>query len=303
MVLSMKLLFRKSKIYYFAVGIVLFVGAIFLFQSLIFKSSPPDTTIVVRYTLSVQNPTKHPIKEAIISAFVPVEQTGTQQCRKISASHAFNLQKDSLGNQSIQLQWPIYPPLSTNLITVQSKIEIWNKPRREQFLSAKDFLRAEQYIESDDSQIRQQAANLKANSPLKTAQNISNWVAGHVIDSGYISNNRGAAYALKYGKGDCTEYAFLFVALCRASGIPARPMAGFICSHNMVVDMGDYHNWAEFYLDGRWYIADPQNKRFMSSTPYYIAFQNIRPSIGLNGYMIGKMVETGLKVKIRPKAS
>jgi transglutaminase-like putative cysteine protease len=299
----MKLWFRKSMMTYCAAGVILFVGAIFVVRSLQFKSGPPDTTIDIRYTLSVQNPTKHPIKEAKISAFVPVEQTGTQQCAKITASHAFNVQKDSLGNQSIQLQWPIYPPLSTNLITVQSKIQIWNKPSREEFLSAKDFLNAERYIESNDDQIRQQAASLKAGSTLQTAQNIFNWVAGHVIDKGYVHNNRGAVYALKYGKGDCTEFAFLFVALCRASGIPARPMAGFICSHSMVVDLSDYHNWAEFYLDGRWYIADPQYKRFMSSTPYYIAFQNIRPSIGLNGFMIGKTAEMGLKVKILPKAS
>jgi hypothetical protein len=263
--------------------------------------SPADDQIRILYSLSIQNTTNRPITASSIGVYGPILRTATQHCTDIQTSHPHELTKDKLGSQSLAFQWDIFPPLSTKIVTVKSDIKIWNKPQRDETLAIKDFLHPEPLIESDDRQIRIQAEKLKAKRSLKTVENTFEWVANHIVYNGYVSRNRGAAYALKYGKGDCTEYAFLFVALCRANGIPARPLAGFVCPQSMVVDFGDYHNWAEFYLDGRWHIADPQNKRFMSNTPYYIAFQNIRPSKGQNGFLIYKVDGVGLEVKLKPR--
>ncbi|MFM8978961.1 MAG: transglutaminase domain-containing protein [Planctomycetia bacterium] len=53
-------------------------------------------------------------------------------------------------------------------------------------------------------------------------------------------------------KGDCSEHALLFVALCRAAGIPARRCSGWVCVGS---DWGG-HAWAEAWV-GAWIGVDP----------------------------------------------
>jgi len=57
-----------------------------------------------------------------------------------------------------------------------------------------------------------------------------------------------APTVLKRGTGSCSEYTFIFIALCRASGLPAR-YAGSIVVRSEDKGIDDvYHRWAEVYL-------------------------------------------------------
>ncbi|MBD90015.1 MAG: hypothetical protein CL940_06740 [Deltaproteobacteria bacterium] len=56
--------------------------------------------------------------------------------------------------------------------------------------------------------------------------------------------------------GDCTEHTWLFVALCRAAGLPARPVYGLMYLGDAQPSFG-YHAWAEVALGGRWHVLDP----------------------------------------------
>ena len=71
---------------------------------------------------------------------------------------------------------------------------------------------------------------------------------------------------------------YLFVALCRANGMAARGIGGYVCSENTVLKPNDYHNWAEFYQDGAWRIADPQKKVFAQNQSDYIGMRVIGKS-------------------------
>lgn len=65
---------------------------------------------------------------------------------------------------------------------------------------------------------------------------------------------KGAARAWTEGVGECTDYAAVFVALCRSMGVPARPVAGYWWTNGA----WDHHAWAEFYVAGiGWIPADP----------------------------------------------
>lgn len=73
----------------------------------------------------------------------------------------------------------------------------------------------------------------------------------------YLSGSaaQNPAEALASGKGDSYDYAMTYVSLCRAAGIPARPVAGFLV-------FGDKrsrrHYWTEFYLEKfGWVPVDP----------------------------------------------
>ena len=61
-----------------------------------------------------------------------------------------------------------------------------------------------------------------------------------------------AVEILRDRQGDCSEHALLFVALCRAAGIPARRCSGFVC----VGSIWGAHAWAEIWT-GAWMGVDP----------------------------------------------
>jgi transglutaminase-like putative cysteine protease len=74
----------------------------------------------------------------------------------------------------------------------------------------------------------------------------------------------GDVYALleKLG-GKCTDISSVFVALCRASGVPAREIFGLRLGRKAEEDITGYqHCWAEFYMPGYgWAPVDPADVR------------------------------------------
>jgi len=79
------------------------------------------------------------------------------------------------------------------------------------------------------------------------------------------NKNKGALNALQTSRGVCEDYSELFVALLRASGVPARVVTGYwIDNENFYNDIanGDAyrHAWAEYYLpEYGWIIVEPTN--------------------------------------------
>jgi transglutaminase-like putative cysteine protease/streptogramin lyase len=63
---------------------------------------------------------------------------------------------------------------------------------------------------------------------------------------------------IKRGTGSCSEYAFLYIALCRAVGLPAR-YEGSVVVRGDDASLDDvYHRWCEVYLPGiGWMPVDP----------------------------------------------
>ncbi|MCR9248399.1 MAG: transglutaminase-like domain-containing protein [bacterium] len=74
----------------------------------------------------------------------------------------------------------------------------------------------------------------------------------------------GAKEALAVGYGDCAEHADLLVALCRASGVPARSVSGLASPWGE----GPQHAWVEVKTsDERWKVVDPYRQRFDPDDP------------------------------------
>ncbi len=66
------------------------------------------------------------------------------------------------------------------------------------------------------------------------------------------------ASILARGKGTCSEYTNLFIALARYLGIPCRMAVGYICMPEQ--NYQGSHAWAECYIDNYgWLAVDPQN--------------------------------------------
>ncbi|KJS00923.1 MAG: transglutaminase [Desulfobulbaceae bacterium BRH_c16a] len=68
--------------------------------------------------------------------------------------------------------------------------------------------------------------------------------------------------------GKCTDIHSVFVALCRAAGVPAREIFGIRLGKEAIVDISTWqHCWAEFFLPGYgWVPVDPADVRKMMLT-------------------------------------
>ena len=254
----------------------------------------------IQYSFTLQNRTNHLVKEAKLWTYAPVKQTATQQCMNVEASHPFQVISDDLGNQILHFTFRNLPPYAAKIITIKAELLLSTTPNNVSVRDLRAYVKAEKYCESDNPEISRLAAKLKAPEPDKTAENIFRWVASSVRHSGYLRNPRGALYALRNKKGDCTEFMYLFAALCRASKIPARGMGGYLARENAVLKPNAYHNWAEFYHDGVWRIADPQRKIFMQNQSHYIAMQVLAqsPANPMGNFHRFRCAGEGLKVKM-----
>ena len=254
----------------------------------------------IQYSFTLQNKTNRLVKEPEFWTYGPVKKTPTQQCVKLEASHPFQLISDGLGNQILHFTLENLPPYGSKIITIEADLLLSDTSNAMPLKDLTAYLQAEKYCEFDDPEISRLAKELKAPKPVKTAENIFRWVAGNVEYTGYLREARGALYALKERKGDCTEFMYLFAALCRANNIPARCIGGYVCHENAVLKPNGYHNWVEFCDGGVWKIADPQRNVFMQHPSQYIAMQVIQESSTnpMADYRRFRCAGDGLKVKM-----
>jgi sugar lactone lactonase YvrE len=67
-----------------------------------------------------------------------------------------------------------------------------------------------------------------------------------------------APAVLKRGNGSCSEYSFVFIALCRAAGLPTRFVGSVVIRGDDASTDDVFHRWCECYLPGYgWVPVDP----------------------------------------------
>ncbi len=100
---------------------------------------------------------------------------------------------------------------------------------------------------------------------LSKAKAIYNWTCTNMYrDPNTIGCGKGDVLKLlKKPGGKCTDIHSVFVALCRAAGVPAREIFGIRMGKKQIVDVTKWeHCWAEFYLPGYgWVPVDPADVR------------------------------------------
>jgi transglutaminase-like putative cysteine protease len=254
----------------------------------------------VQYSYTLQNQTNRVIEKAEFWAHAPVKQTANQRCQDLTANYPFQLNTDHYGNQVLHFTFEKLAPYASRIITIKANLMVSRIANPISAGPEASDLLPEKYIESDHPEIRRAAEKLQESDAIKTINAVFGWVASQVRYSGYAAQDRGALYALQHKKGDCTEYMDLFVALCRANGLPARRIGGYISPQNAVLKARDYHNWGEFYLDGTWQIADPQNNVLMQNQDDYIAMRILRASADspLGTYNRFRVKGEGLKARM-----
>jgi transglutaminase-like putative cysteine protease len=73
-------------------------------------------------------------------------------------------------------------------------------------------------------------------------------------ESGVTEVTSTAAHALEIGRGVCQDHAHLFIACCRAAGVPARYVSGYV--HPGDTPEAASHAWADVWVEDGWVSID-----------------------------------------------
>lgn len=116
------------------------------------------------------------------------------------------------------------------------------------------------YIDSDHEAIIRKATELtnRLSSNIEKAKTIQQFVINHLKMKIYKDSFLAkASTTFDLGYGSCINFSRLYVALCRAAGIPARTIWGIVYGYNDDNIYDYHHQWAEILDDsGYWHPAD-----------------------------------------------
>ena len=101
------------------------------------------------------------------------------------------------------------------------------------------------------------------------------WIARKLLDhvTSQIKYNLDGVWdiaptVLKQGHGSCSEYSFVYIALCRAAGLPARYVGSVVVRDDDASTDAVYHRWPEVYLPHYgWVPIDPSSGRGIFKKP------------------------------------
>lgn len=129
------------------------------------------------------------------------------------------------------------------------------------------FLQPEQEVQADDPEIRHALARIEADrGPLLTRlQRIYALTAD--LTQRPFKGTTDALTALRLREASCNGKSRLFVALARASGIPAQLVGGLIMHEGA---KRTSHQWVEAYIGGHWAPFDPTNRHFAELPADYL---------------------------------
>ncbi len=126
----------------------------------------------------------------------------------------------------------------------------------------KEFIASNFFINWDNDLVKAHAAKAIAGLPANAgawekAVAVERWVKKNMVAFEFDQAMATADNVAKTLRGDCTEYAMLAAAMCRAVGVPSRTVLGVVYAHT-----GDsktfmaYHMWYEVFADGQWLPLD-----------------------------------------------
>nr|WP_319373046.1 pseudomurein-binding repeat-containing protein [uncultured Methanobacterium sp.] len=139
------------------------------------------------------------------------------------------------------------------------------------------YLKPSLNCQSDDNSIISLSRNVASGSDYDKATKVFNWVRDKISYSFYYNTKHGALGTLNQRKGNCCDQTHLLIALCRATGLPAKYVNGE-CTFKSGNRYG--HVWAHVYVSNKWYTADA----ISSSNSFGVINNWNTATASINGY-------------------
>ena len=163
--------------------------------------------------------------------------------------------------------------------------------------SASEFLFASPYVPRDEAFVEFARPSFLPGRPLpEAARDLMERIHDTMTyESESTEVNTPALEALKQGKGVCQDFAHIMVACCRAMGLPARYVSGYLLTspppgQPRLVGSDASHAWASVYCPGlgAWLDFDPTNNVLPSERHIWVGwgrdFSDVSP---LKGVVLG----------------
>jgi transglutaminase-like putative cysteine protease len=256
-------------------------------------ASAQRVTFTLRYDVTAKSGTT----KVTLTAVVPRSLPGKQRILRIDYSPKPTRVFDRHGNR--YARFVLNRPKRETTVTVRVEAEIYRRDfatasARRNTLSPKKkdlarWLAHEKYLEKNAPAVRQAARGLAGKTDEQTVRNVMKFVAKTLRQGPFDGNDNGATWALRQKRGDCTEFADLFVALCRANGVPARWWQGYLVTPPAKNDTSK-HDRAEVYLRKYgWVPIDPFHvflggATFEELQPTYVYFDVTRRNPALDNF-------------------
>jgi len=163
------------------------------------------------------------------------------------------------------------------------------------------YLAPEAFIESDAPEILEEArqALAKVTGPRARAEHLVRHVNAMLEKKPTVSLP-SASEVLRTRVGDCNEHTALYVALARASGLPARIAVGLVYLRGGFY----YHAWPEVYVEergrGLWLPVDPTLNQFPADATHVRLARGGLDRQAVVLPLIGRLQMTVLDVQLAP---
>ncbi len=226
--------------------------------------------------------------------------TNSQEARtEPGANRPFARKTDAFGNELLEFSFA--PKQQTENLVARASVDVDYANAADAtggetpFLPQTDLTRASAGIRAKAGELRQGSGETEA------VVKMTDWVHNRVKydGPGYGATVQNANWVFENQVGTCDEYSHLLVSMLRSAGIPAKFIAGYVCSVNCTESANwGPHAWVEAYADGRWIATDPtfneailldathvkfaegtdQNdiKESLSATPFGYSLSNVR---------------------------
>ena len=115
------------------------------------------------------------------------------------------------------------------------------------------------FLQSDNEQVIDLARRAVGGTKdaAEAARKIEAFVAGYIENRSLSVGYATAAEVAASRQGDCSEFAVLTAAMCRAVGIPAQVVAGVAYVDDFLGQQGfGGHAWTQAYIGGKWVGLD-----------------------------------------------
>ncbi len=139
-----------------------------------------------------------------------------------------------------------------------------------------EFTQSSYFINCADPLVKKHAREAVGGEkdPWKKALRIEKWVYQHMKGANHEAL-APADHVARTLQGDCTEYAMLTAAMCRAQGVPARTAVGLIYADVQKGPVFAFHMWTEVWVQGQWIPLDATRGRgFVGATHLKITDQS-----------------------------
>jgi hypothetical protein len=201
------------------------------------------------------NQPKELVDKMFLSSPEPIEDAGSAKSITYylkPTSQGANLTIPSTDNQKVQ---------KLDDGTVLVKVEPVSMPQGGTFPykgtdpNIMNATKPNRFVQSDDPKIIALAkqATGDAKDSAEAARRIEDFVSKYIKDISFSVGYASASEVAESRRGDCTEFAVLCAALCRAVGIPAKVTVGVAYVDDFEGRTGfGGHAWTEAYIGDKW---------------------------------------------------